>query len=113
MSFDPEYMVDVAEALRHAAYDGAIWSLNCEQLNVNLMRLMTGAGIPEHRNDELDVLLVVFEGSGELQLDDQRLALEPGLALVIPRGARRAIRCLRGPLAYLMAHRQRGALLPR
>jgi quercetin dioxygenase-like cupin family protein len=112
MSFRPEHMVDVAEALRHARYDGPIWSLNSEQLNVNLIRLATGAGIPEHTNDELDVLLVVFEGTGELQLDDQQLLLGPGIALVIPRGARRAIHCLHGPLTYLLAHRQRGGLLP-
>lgn len=113
MSFSPEHMVDVAEALRHAQYDGPIWSLNSEQLNVNLVRLTTDASMPEHVNDELDVLLVVFEGTGELQLDDRQLVLGPGIALVIPRGARRAIRCLHGPLAYLLAHRQRGGLLPR
>ncbi len=63
-------------------------------------------------NDDLDVLLVVFEGSGELQVGDATSALEPGVAVVVPRGSRRAIRCLRGPLVYLTAHRQRGGLLP-
>ncbi len=112
MGLPPENMVDVAEALRHARYDGAIWSLNSEQLNVNLMRLVTGAGIPEHVNSELDVLIVMLEGTGELQVDDATLRLAPGIALVVPRGARRAIRCLQGPLAYLTAHRQRGGLMP-
>lgn len=113
MGLSPEYIVDVAEALRHARYDGAIWSLNCEQLNVNLMRLEAGAGIPEHVNGELDVLLAVFEGAGELAVDGEVHALGPGVALVIPRGARRALRALRGPLVYLSAHRQRGGLMPR
>lgn len=112
MSFSPEHRVDVAEALRHAGYDGAIWSLNAEQLNVNLMRLGSGAGIPAHVNNELDVLIVVFEGTGELQIDAATLQLSPGIVLVIPRGARRAIRCVQGPLAYLTAHRQRGGLMP-
>jgi quercetin dioxygenase-like cupin family protein len=113
MGLPPESVVDVAEALRHARYDGAIWSLNCEQLNVNLMRLSAGEGIPEHVNGELDVLLVVFEGAGELIVDGESHDLGPGLALVVPRGARRGLRCSKGPLVYLTAHRQRGGLMPR
>jgi quercetin dioxygenase-like cupin family protein len=113
MGLSPEHIVDLAEALRHARYDGAIWSLNSEQLNVNLMRLSAGQGIPEHVNAELDVLLAVFEGEGELTVDGDGHALGPGVALVVPRGARRAIRCRKGPLVYLSAHRQRGGLMPR
>lgn len=112
MGLPPEYRVDIATALRHADYDGAIWSLNCEQLNINLMRLSTGAGIPEHINDTLDVLFVVFEGAGELWLDGDTCLLGPGIAMVAPRGARRALRCVSGPLVYLTAHRQRGGLMP-
>jgi quercetin dioxygenase-like cupin family protein len=113
MTLTPEQIVDVAEALRHARYDGAIWSLNCEQLNVNLMRLSAGEGIPEHVNGELDVLLAVFEGEGELRVDGESHALGPGVALVVPRGARRGITCRRGPLVYLTAHKQRGGLMPK
>ncbi|NJM06297.1 cupin domain-containing protein [Candidatus Gracilibacteria bacterium] len=112
MSFTPEHHVDVADALRHATYDGAIWSLNCEQMNINLIRLSSGATILAHINNDLDVLIVVFEGAGELQIDDTTHVLGPGIALVVPRGTRRAIRCIRGPLAYLTAHRQRGGLMP-
>jgi quercetin dioxygenase-like cupin family protein len=112
MPLSQENIVDVAEALRHARFDGAIWSLNCEQLNVNLMRLSTGEGIPEHVNDELDVLLAVFEGAGGLIVDGASHGLGPGVAVVVPRGARRAISCLQGPLVYLTAHRQRGGLMP-
>lgn len=113
MAPPPEHGVDVAEALRHARYDGAIWSCNSEQLNVNLMRLSAGQGIPEHVNGELDVLLAVFEGEGELLVDGEAQALAPGVAVVVPRGASRAIRATRGPLVYLSAHRQRGGLMPR
>lgn len=112
MGFSPEHRIDVAEVLRHAHYDGPIWSLNAEQLNVNLMRLSTGEGIVEHVNGELDVLLAVFEGRGELSVDGEVHPLGPGIVVVVPRGARRAIRCLQGPLVYLTTHRQRGGLLP-
>lgn len=112
MGMPPEYSVDIATALRHANYDGAIWSLNCEQLNINLMRLSTGAGIPEHINDALDVLFVVFEGEGELRVDNDTRLLGPGIVVVAPRGARRSLHCVSGPLVYLTTHRQRGGLLP-
>jgi quercetin dioxygenase-like cupin family protein len=113
MGFSPEHIVDIAEALRHTRYDGAAWSLNSEQLNVNLMRLSAGAGIPEHVNAELDVLVAVFEGEGEIRVDGAAHPLAPGVALVVPRGARRSISCARGPLVYLTAHKQRGGLVPR
>jgi quercetin dioxygenase-like cupin family protein len=77
------------------------------------MRLRTGATIPEHINAELDVLLAVYEGEGELIIDEVPIALGPGIAIVVPRNARRAIRCLRGPLVFLTAHRQCGGLMPR
>lgn len=112
MGLPPENRVDVAEALRCATYDGAIWSLNAEQLNVNLMRLPAGATIPAHVNDDLDVLLAVFEGVGELLVDEDRRALGPGIVVVVPRGARRAIRSLGSTLVYITTHRQRGGLMP-
>lgn len=112
MPLAPEDVVDVAGVLRYARHDGAIWSRNSEDLNVNLMRLSAGAGIPEHVNGELDVLLVVFEGAGELRVDGTTHQLAPGIAVVIPRGVGRALHCVRGPLVYLTAHRQRGGLMP-
>lgn len=112
MALSPEQRVDVAEALRHAGYDGPIWSLNAEQLNMNLLRLSTDEGITEHVNGELDVLLAVFEGAGVLTVDGEAHDLGPDVIVVMPRGTRRGIRCLRGPLVYLTAHRQRGGLMP-
>lgn len=113
MPLSPEDLVDVAGVLRHARYDGAIWSRNSEQLNINLMRLSAGARIPEHSNEELDVLLVIFEGIGELRVDDVTHQLAPGIVVAVPHGVRRAITCVSGPLVFLSAHRQRGGLMPR
>jgi quercetin dioxygenase-like cupin family protein len=96
MGLSPEHHVDVAEALRHARYDGPIWSLNAERLNVNLLRLSTGEGITAHVNGELDVLLAVFEGEGELAVDGAAHALGPGVVVVVPRGVRRGRRALSG-----------------
>jgi quercetin dioxygenase-like cupin family protein len=86
--------------------------VNREQLNVNLLRLPTGDSVVAHANTELDVVLVIFEGSGELMVDGVAYDLCPGRAVVIPRGATRAIRCIIGPLVYLACHRRRAGLMP-
>lgn len=112
MALPPENLIDVAAALRQAGADGPIWSVNSEQLNVNLIRLPTGDGVAEHVNGEVDVVLVIFEGGGEIAVDGVAYPLRPGLALVVPRGARRAMRCTAGPLVYLTCHRRRAGLMP-
>lgn len=112
MGLPPENRIDIAAALRQATYDGPIWSVNSEQLNVNLLRLSSGEGVSPHINNELDVLLVVFEGIGELIVDGDTLELQAGLSFLVPRGASRGIRCISGPLVYLTAHRRRAGLMP-
>ncbi len=112
MGLPPEYVIDIAASLRQAGYDGPIWSANSEQLNVNLLRLPAGDGVAEHANREVDVVLVVFEGSGELTVDGATYPLRAGRVLVLPRGARRAMRCTAGPLVYLTIHRRRAGLMP-
>ena len=112
MALPPKQVVNVGEALQHARADGPFWSVNSEQLNVNLIRLSAGQGIAEHVNGELDVLLAVFEGSGELIVDGETHLLGVGSVIVVPHGARRSLRCVEGPLVYLSAHRQRGGLMP-
>jgi quercetin dioxygenase-like cupin family protein len=112
MGLPPENLIDVAAALRQAETDGPIWSANSEQLNLNLLRLPTGDGVGAHVNSEVDVVLVVFEGRGELTVDGAAYPLRPGHAVLVPRGATRALRCTAGPLVYLTCHRRRAGLMP-
>jgi len=112
MGLPPDYAIDVAAALRQAAAAGPIWSVNSEQLNVNLLRLPAGDGIAAHVNQEVDVVLVVFEGRGQVTVDGATYPLEAGRVLVVPRGAARAMRCTAGPLVYLTCHRRRAGLMP-
>jgi quercetin dioxygenase-like cupin family protein len=105
-------IIDSRALLLGAKHDGPIWSLNSEQLNINLLRFSTGEGIPPHINDEVDVLIVIVEGEGALMLGDEERPIRTGEAALIPRGARRAIRCMSGTLAYLSCHRRRGGLIP-
>lgn len=112
MKLPPENIIDIAAALRQARNDGPIWSVNSEQLNVNLLRLPTGDSIAEHINNEVDVVLVIVEGRGELMVDGAAYPLRPGCAIVVPRGATRSVRCAAGPLIYLTCHRRRAGLMP-
>jgi quercetin dioxygenase-like cupin family protein len=112
MGLPPEHVIDIAAVLRQAGNDGPIWSITSEQLNVNLLRLPSGDGVAEHVNNEVDVLLVIMEGSGELVVDGVTYALSAGRALLAPRGARRRLHCTAGPLVYLTCHRRRGGLMP-
>lgn len=111
MPLPPENIIDIAAALRQAG-DGPIWSVNSEQLNVNLLRLRAGDTIAAHANAEVDVVLVIFEGQGELTVDGASYGLHAGRAVVVPRGATRAMRCTAGPLVYLTCHRRRAGLMP-
>ena len=52
----------------HQWGDGVVWSLpHGGDLDANLVRLGPDAAIGEHRNDEVDVLIYVQSGSGELR----------------------------------------------
>jgi quercetin dioxygenase-like cupin family protein len=112
MGLSPASAIDIAAALRQATADGPIWSANSEQLNVNLLRLPTGDGVAAHVNGEVDVVLAIFEGSGELTVNGVAHALAPGRVVVVPRGTQRAMRCTAGPLVYLTCHRRRAGLMP-
>jgi hypothetical protein len=73
----------------------------------NLVRLDQDDRIEPHRNDEVDVLVVVVLGWGELTLDGQVHQLAPMVIAHLPKGTVRAIGAVDGPLAYLSVHRRR------
>jgi hypothetical protein len=89
--------VDLTALARTSEARGAIWSYGGEELNANLVLLAAGDGIAAHVNDEVD---------------GQRRPLAAGQALVVPKGARRAIGAASGRFAYLTCHRRRAGLWP-
>jgi quercetin dioxygenase-like cupin family protein len=91
--------------------DGVVWSLpHGGDLDANLVRLGSGATIGEHRNDEVDVLVYVQSGTGELTVDGEVQPLAGENLALIPRGRRRSIRAGRRGLTYLSIHRRRNGL---
>jgi quercetin dioxygenase-like cupin family protein len=61
--------VDLATLAAAGNGPGALWQLDGEDLQANLIRLGFGDRIHSHRNDEVEVLMVVVAGRGELTLD--------------------------------------------
>ena len=95
--------------LLSSAGTGPVWGMASNDLNATLLAWPPGHDVAEHTNAELDVLLVVLEGSGVVTVDREERALAPGHLLCSKRepagdpvGA--------GGLRYLSVHRRRGPL---
>ena len=101
--------VDLASLAAGGTHSGALWRLDGEDLQANLVRLDRGDRIEPHRNDEVDVLMVVVHGRGELTVDGEVQQLAPMAIAHLPKGTVRAIGAVDGPLAYLSIHRRRSA----
>lgn len=88
---------------------GAVWRLDpvARQLDANIVRLLPGTRGVVHVEPDLDVLLCVVEGSGELTTAGERQSLEPGSVAWLPHGVERAVSAGPDGLAYLTAHRRR------
>jgi quercetin dioxygenase-like cupin family protein len=90
---------------------GAIWNLpHGGDLDANLVRLDPGQAIGAHINDDVDVLLVVHSGTGDLEIDGQTGQLGADHLALIPKGSRRSIVAGPSGIAYLSIHRRRSPL---
>jgi quercetin dioxygenase-like cupin family protein len=101
--------IDLASLAAGGGHPGARWRLDGEDLQANLIRLGRGDRIAPHRNDEVEVLVMVVFGRGELTVDGQVHPLAPMVVAHLPKGAVRAVEAVDGPLAYLSVHRRRPA----
>ena len=99
--------VELASLAAVESHPGARWRLDGEDLWANLVRLDQGDRIRPHRNDEVEVPVVVVSGRGELTLAGQAHQLAPMVVTHLPKGTVRAIEAVDGPLAYLSVHRRR------
>lgn len=93
-----------------ASGDGVAWSAAPTGVNVNLVVLHPGGSIGEHRNDEVDVVVVAVAGAGAVTIDGEHVPVADGTAVVVPRATTRSIAAGDGGLRYLTVHRARGPL---
>lgn len=91
---------------------GAIWSVSPGGVHTNLVALASGDSIAHHRNDEVDVLVVVLEGFATVRIEDTGFGLSSHTAVMIPRGVTRSVEA--GPVGvrYLSIHAERAPLAP-
>jgi uncharacterized protein (DUF2249 family) len=91
---------------------GAVWRLDMaqRQLDANVIRLRPETQIEGHLGPELDVLLHVLGGSGQIITVAGPVPVEVGALVWLPRRSQRAI--LAGPegLTYLSVHGRRTTL---
>src|SRR5688500_9901441 len=65
--------------------------LASDDLNATLLAWPTGESTPEHVNAERDVLVVVLEGSGAVEVDGETLPVRAGSCVLVAKGSRRRI----------------------
>ena len=103
------------EVIDLAALDGAggaIWSVSPGGVHTNLVALASGDSIAHHRNDEVDVLVVVLEGFAIFRIEDTGFGLSSHTAVMIPRGVARSVEAGPGGVRYLSIHAERAPLTP-
>jgi mannose-6-phosphate isomerase-like protein (cupin superfamily) len=92
--------------------EGALWGTETEDLDATLVSWSEGKGVDVHTNDEVDVVMVVLEGSGTVARGEESLAVQAGQIVVIPKGTPRSVRAGAGGIAYLNVHKRRRRLMP-
>ncbi len=103
-------MSDVVDLLARAAGGvGPGWGAETEDLNCTLLRWKAGHQIAPHVNQEVDVIMVVLEGSGVVSVDGVERQISRGWVAVIPKGAERSVTCST-EMVYLNIHKRRPKL---
>jgi quercetin dioxygenase-like cupin family protein len=102
--------IAVVDLARIGGAGGVVWSVSPGGFHTNLVVLAAGGAIPAHRNDALDVLVVVLDGTGTATVDDATVDLHPATAVLVRRGSTRAIAAGNGGLRYLAVHAERPPL---
>jgi quercetin dioxygenase-like cupin family protein len=111
----PRLLGNAEEILDEAAtagHGGAHWRLRADdrQLDANVIHLPPGDRIESHTGPDVDVLLVVLRGGGELHTDARPLRLTRGGLVWLPSRSTRAIVAGDTGLSYLTVHGRRAPL---
>jgi uncharacterized protein (DUF2249 family) len=109
----PRALADTT-ALASTAADatGVAWKLRMRErdLDSNIIALAPGATIDAHAGPDVDVLIHVLAGDGQLATELDAIALRAGSLIWLPRRSRRQFTAGPGGLRYLTVHQRRQAL---
>ena len=89
---------------------GPLWGTASEDLNATLLAWPAGEGNPEHVNAERDVLFVVVDGAGTVEVDGAAIAVAAGDAVLVEKGCSRRVLAGEEGIRYLAVHRRREGL---
>lgn len=103
-------MFDLAHLASIAETSGVQWSYESEDLDCTLLSWREGEGVPEHRTEEVDVLVIVLGGEGRLSVDGAVSALGTGQAALIPKGSTRSLTAASERFTHLNVHKRRKRL---
>lgn len=112
----PRILVDTSTVpadTAEADVSGAVWKLQARErdLDSNIIALPPGGSIDAHVGPDLDVLIHVLAGSGQLVTELDTINLTPGALLWMPRRSRRQFTAGDHGLRYLTVHQRRQALV--
>jgi uncharacterized protein (DUF2249 family) len=101
-----------ATAERDADAGGAVWRLEpaARQLDANVIRIHPDGMIEAHLGPDLDVLLHVVAGSGQIVTETDPIPVRAGSLVWLPRRSQRAILAGSNGLTYLSVHPRRPGL---
>ena len=113
----PQLVGDVAEVLSAPAdASGSIWKLepHTRGLDCNVIAIPAGEEIGRHEGPDLDVVIVVLDGSGILETEEDTITLDKGSMVWLPKlSVRRFVAGDQG-LRYFSVHtRKRGLQIGR
>lgn len=91
---------------------GALWHLDGDgrELDANVVAVPAGGEIGRHEGADLDVLILVLDGSGELQTAGETIALRPGVMVWLPRRSERRFVGGADGVRYFTVHRRKPGL---
>ncbi len=104
--------MDLLALLGQVPGQGALWSHAGAELNLNLVAWPVGAGVAEHTNTEVEVLIIGVAGEGIVTIGSEEHVIRPGRVTLVPKGVSRAIHSRSPRFAYLSVHRSRPGLQP-
>ena len=116
----PQVLVNTADVIDNAQTDGAapqatgaVWKLQARDrdLDSNIIALPAGGAIDTHTGPDLDVLIHVLAGNGELATENGIVQLTPGALVWLPRRSRRQFTAGPSGLQYLTIHQRRQSLV--
>ncbi len=112
----PRVLVDTTKVTADTAapdVTGAVWKLEARErdLDSNIIALPPDGTIDAHTGPDLDVLIHVLAGSGQLTTELGTIDLAPGALLWMPRRARRQFTAGEQGLRYFTVHQRRQSLV--